>query len=175
MDFRDIFSGSPTPAKWKALGDFLMGGAMRGGNGVRVRQLGNRTIVSAKRQKPSVAGTAQVLQFEISTTATSLVAAPGVVDGSSRPATIEEDPADGTWYLEAKVSINSTTGDVTARSAQWASSPSSNTTTDFFSIIGTVEVTDGVPDPGTIDQYTYGPMVVIIHGKYAVPFGAIIF
>lgn len=50
MDLSDIFSGAFTPAKWKALGEHLAGGVVRGGPGVRVRNVGNRIIISARRR-----------------------------------------------------------------------------------------------------------------------------
>jgi len=73
------------------------------------------------------------------------------------------------------VSINSTTGAITSSVVAWKNTPSENTPTDYYFIIGSIEVVDGVPDTGTINQATYGPVMVIVHGKYDVPFGVIIF
>ncbi len=39
-----------TPAKWRALGSYLAGSVIRGGPGMRVRRMGNKTIVTAKRR-----------------------------------------------------------------------------------------------------------------------------
>lgn len=50
MNLAEIFSGPLTPAKWRALGEHLTGGIVRGGPGVRIRQVGNKVLVSAKRR-----------------------------------------------------------------------------------------------------------------------------
>lgn len=56
MDLSEIFQGRPSDAKWQALGEYLLQGTVRGGPGVRVRQVGNKTIITAKRQHGGVAG-----------------------------------------------------------------------------------------------------------------------
>lgn len=52
MELSEIFSGPMTPAKWRALGEHLQNGTVRGGPGLRVRQVGRHTILSAKRRFP---------------------------------------------------------------------------------------------------------------------------
>lgn len=120
--------------------------------------------------------TAESLQFEISVTEDSLVAAAGTIDGDAISALTQSSPANNTWYLEAKVVINSTTGVVTATSIQWtAGSPSSNTATDYYDVIGEVDVVGGVPDSSSIVQYTYGPMIVVQYGAVSDKWGVLIF
>lgn len=53
MDLSDIFSGALSPAKWRALGEYLASGTVRGGTGVRVRTVGGKVILSAKRGRGS--------------------------------------------------------------------------------------------------------------------------
>jgi hypothetical protein len=50
MDLADIFSGAISPAKWRALGEFLGKSRITGGQGVRVRQVAGQTIISARRE-----------------------------------------------------------------------------------------------------------------------------
>ena len=56
MDLSDIFSGALSPAKWRALGDYLAGGTIRSGPGLRVRQVGNQTLVTARRSRGGSGG-----------------------------------------------------------------------------------------------------------------------
>lgn len=58
MDLREIFNGAMSPAKWRALGEHLTGGTVRGGVGVRVRTVGGKVIVSAKRPRGAAGGSA---------------------------------------------------------------------------------------------------------------------
>jgi len=115
------------------------------------------------------------LPFQISVTSDTLKAAPGTIDGDSIAETTKASPANGTWYLEAKVTINDSTGVVTATAAQWSASASTDTATLFYSTIGTVVVTSGVPDANTITQANYGPLLVILHGTSSAKWGAMIF
>lgn len=50
MDLSDIFSGTVTPAKWRALGEYLNSGTISGGPGLRVRRVGNKTIITTRRR-----------------------------------------------------------------------------------------------------------------------------
>jgi len=56
MELSEIFQGRPSDAKWQALGEYLQQGTVRGGPGVRVRQVGNKTIITAKRGRPGTGG-----------------------------------------------------------------------------------------------------------------------
>lgn len=56
MDLTDIFSGALTPAKWKALGDYLSQPTISGGPGMRIRRVGNQTIISTRRERGGAGG-----------------------------------------------------------------------------------------------------------------------
>ena len=136
------------------------------GVGYRVTQTAGGTTVSPiKRRRASVTDT--ILPFQIRVTADSLIAAPGVIGGDSIAETVEASPADGTWYFEADVTINATSGAITAMAAAWVASLSTETSTDFFLTVGSVDVVSGVPDSTTIVQYTYGPLLVLQYGAVA--------
>jgi hypothetical protein len=47
MTIQEIFSGAFTPAKWQALGRYLMAGKIRGGVGIRVMESALGVIISA--------------------------------------------------------------------------------------------------------------------------------
>lgn len=136
-----------------------------------------REVVSV--DKPSEAES-DLLPFEITVTADTLKAAPGViaggVGGGTVPETTQASPANGVWYLEAKVTINDTTGAITAVAAQWtATTPSTDTSTNYHAVLGEVEVVSGEPDPSTIINYNYGPLLVVVHGAAVNKWGAYIF
>lgn len=125
---------------------------------------------------PSKGGAvASILPFQISVTEDSLKAAAGVLDMVTIPEIIESSPADGTWYLEAKITIDSSSGAITGRDVEWSSSASSNTTTEFYSIIGNVTVSGGVPDASTIYQGNYGPLIAIPYGTPTDKWGILIY
>lgn len=50
MDLSDIFSGAMTPARWRALGAYLESTGTITGPGLRVRKVGNKTILSTRRR-----------------------------------------------------------------------------------------------------------------------------
>jgi hypothetical protein len=50
MDLSDIFSGTMTPAKWRALGSYLESSGTITGPGLRARKVGNKTILSTRRR-----------------------------------------------------------------------------------------------------------------------------
>jgi hypothetical protein len=50
MNLSDIFSGKITDAKWRALGEYLQGGSISAGPGLRTRRVGNKTVISATRR-----------------------------------------------------------------------------------------------------------------------------
>jgi hypothetical protein len=51
MNLPEIFSGPITQAKWRELGRYLTGGVIRGGPGLRVRNVGGNTIISRVKSK----------------------------------------------------------------------------------------------------------------------------
>lgn len=91
-----------------------------------------------------------------------IVAAPGVLAGSAIAATTEASPADGTWYLQAKVTINTSTAAITARAVEWNSTEQSTASPNFYRTIGTVVVSGGTP--GSIIQNDWGPIVALPYG-----------
>lgn len=121
--------------------------------------------ISPWEQEPDgVAAVADtLLPFQITATPTLLRAEPGVLAGSAIAAVQEADPPiDTTWYAEASVTIDNTTGAITDRSVDWVSGfGSTDTATKFHLIIGTVEKYTGMGGETVIDitQYTYGPIL----------------
>jgi hypothetical protein len=63
MELSEIFQGRPSDAKWQALGEYLRQGTVRGGPGLRVRKVGNKTIISASRKKTVGGATAEFCPF----------------------------------------------------------------------------------------------------------------
>lgn len=104
----------------------------------------------------------KLLPFEITVTGSELIAEYGVIGTTAIQQQKESSPSDGTWYLEAKVVIDATTGVVnqpSGVSVQWVSAETSDTATDYHYTLARVEVSSGNPDPGTIVQYNYGPIL----------------
>ena len=114
-----------------------------------------------------------LLPFEITVAADTLKAAPGTIDGDSIAETTEASPANGTWYLEAKVTIDNTTGEITATAMDWVNAETADTSTEFHLSVGTVLVSGGVP--GTITQSNYGPLLVYSYGAINDKWAAAIF
>lgn len=138
---------------------------------------GNKTTVRLRNPNTESGGPGVALigEFQISVTATELRATPGTLASNAEPETIETTFADGTWYLEAKVTITATTGAITATELQWVDAESTNTTTEYFFTIGQVDVIDDIPDPSTIIQYTYGPIIAVLAGQPDSKWGVILY
>lgn len=62
MTLRDIFQGPLSPAKWRALGEYLSSSGIRAGKGTMVRQVGNQHVISVRRQPDILA---DVLPFQV--------------------------------------------------------------------------------------------------------------
>jgi hypothetical protein len=93
-----------------------------------------------------------------------LKAEAGVLGNASIDSPEEENPADGTWHLFAKVIINSSTGDITSSTVEWVNGDvPSDTTTNYHLKIARVDLEDGIA-AGFSMQYTYGPISVVIGG-----------
>ena len=103
--------------------------------------------------------------FQISASHALLKSAPGLLGGVEIDSQEEENPADGTWYLVAKVVINDTTGEITSSTVEWTTTESFETTTDYYLGIAEVGISDGAIQYAI--QYTFGPISVIIGGGYA--------
>jgi hypothetical protein len=50
MNLSDIFSGAVSPAKWRALGEYLESSGIVTGPGLRVRKVGNKSIITSRRR-----------------------------------------------------------------------------------------------------------------------------
>lgn len=183
LDLPRRLSGGPADlvAEWnrmveamKTLDRAMRARTIRPGDGTRINVSPSGTTIGVLPRSGRSSG--GVLPFQISVTPSSIKAAAGVLDGDSIAATVESSPANGTWYLEAKVTINATTGVVTATAVQWTlTTPSTSTTTDFYQIIGEVDVVAGVPDASSIIQYDYGPLIVVQFGDVSDKWGVLIF
>lgn len=126
-----------------------------------VHKLANRRH---KRGRGGTSGGGVILPFEVSVTGDSLIAAPGTVNGDAHAEEVNTTMTDGTWEFRAKVVINTTTGAVTSTDVVWESSPTADTSTDFYYTIAEVQIISGVPDSSTIVQYNYGPILVYTYG-----------
>lgn len=104
------------------------------------------------------------LPFQVKATPTLLNAAPGIIGSTSISGSVltESSPADGDWLLIGKVTINSTTGEITNEEVYWSSTSPTNTSTEFHIQIASVTVSS--PDPPEILQFNYGPIYVIVGG-----------
>lgn len=132
-----------------------------------------RGTSSAMRHTPVAASS--VLPFEISVTEDSLIAAGGIIDVDTHAEEINTTMTSGTWYFRAKVTIDNATGAITATDVLWSTTEAASTSTDFYLTIARVDVTSGTPDPATILQFTYGPLLVVLHGAPADVWAARIF
>lgn len=64
MEFPDIFKGTVTPAKWAALGEYLQTAGISSGPGLRVRRVGNRTIITTRRRALGAVGGSSLNPWE---------------------------------------------------------------------------------------------------------------
>ena len=128
-----------------------------------IEEIQSRIDTFVPNTKPSIVASGR-LPFTIRVTPTSLIGAPGTIEGSSIAEKVETSPANGTWYFLAKVTINNSTGVITAAVTQWLTSNPSNTATEFYSVLATVDVVSGIPDSSTITQFNYGPIFVVFYG-----------
>ena len=107
--------------------------------------------------------------FQVNTSGVDLVAAPSIIGET----TISSDtvlkviaPADGAWYLIAKVVIDDTTGVVSSEEVYWDDAvPPSNTATDFYTVIADATIVSAAIDE--VNQYNLGPLLVIVGGGTA--------
>ena len=107
------------------------------------------------------------LPFEIRCTDTDIYAMAGSINGIEHEKEIVEDPANGVWEFLAKVVIDSETGEIIETDVVCVPEETvDNTETDFYGLIGTITVVDGVPQRESIFQVNYGPII-------AYPFGAV--
>lgn len=120
-------------------------------------------------------GGSSIFPFQISATATAITAAAGTLEGYSIAAITQNAPANGDWYLQAKIIINATTGNVTSRAVEWVQTTGTPSATNYYSTIGKITVTATVPDAATIEQYNYGPLLTLRYGGVTDKWTLIIF
>jgi hypothetical protein len=93
-----------------------------------------------------------------------LVGAPGTIGEELIEETIEEDPADGTWYFYTRVTIDATTGATTEVIAQWFDAVQVNTPTVGHQLMNAFEVVDGNPTPAFVEGINFGPVYFLVKG-----------
>jgi hypothetical protein len=106
----------------------------------------------------------QKFQFQVFVRGLEIVAFPGSFVGSSIDEVVEVEPIDGDWYLYGKLTINETTGAITTQEVLWGQSIPDDTATIFYTGIAFINVDGGVPDPTSIEQYNYGPILGLVAG-----------
>lgn len=127
----------------------------------------NKALVELRDRKIEGVGTQMrnrkiPYPFQISVTPFLLKSAPGLLGVTSIATQEEENPADGDWYLVAKVVINSTTGNTVSRTVEWSTTFPADTTTDYHLMIAYVQILDSVIE--SAEQYTFGPLTVVLGG-----------
>jgi hypothetical protein len=101
--------------------------------------------------------------FQIYDTGTAFVSRAGTFNGSYGELT-QAATTDGTWRLYASLTINATTGEITASSVAWYASAQTSTTTTFYHLIGIGIVADS-GETRTVINYNYGPIFFLLHGS----------
>lgn len=139
--------------------------------GYLLKESPNGTVAEPVTSQPIITAD-QRLPFQISATKVSsggsvvpaLRAEAGLFGTDTFAALIEPSPDDGDWFLQAQITINATTGAITASDVYWSPTEDTDTSTDFYLTIAKITVTAGKPDPASIEQYSYGPITAYVHG-----------
>jgi hypothetical protein len=85
-------------------------------------------------------------------------------------------PAAGTWWLQAKIEINTTTGATVTRTVEFVETLGVNTAAITHLTLGKIIVaTGGVPDPASILQFNYGPILVVKCGGVTTRWNVILY
>ena len=100
--------------------------------------------------------------FEIYDTGAAFVSRAGVFNGACDELT-QAATTDGTWRLYASLTINTTTGEITASSVAWYASAQTDTSTVYYHLIGTGVVSGG-GTTRTVTNFNYGPIYFLIMG-----------
>jgi len=100
--------------------------------------------------------------FQIYDTGTAFVSRAGTFNGSYGELT-QAATTDGTWRLYASLTINATTGEITASSVAWYASAQTDTSTVYYHLIGT-GVVSGSGTTRTVTNFNYGPISFLIRG-----------
>lgn len=107
------------------------------------------------------------LPFQISGNGPSITAAAGSLAASSIAKTTEANPANGSWFYQAIIGINTATGDITSRATEWTQTPGTPTASTYYFTIGGVEVSGGKYQSGTAYNAAYGPIIALTVGSSA--------
>lgn len=129
-------------------------------SGMGVKSTHSGVIFTPKRLRAY----AQLLPFQIYVRNAAIFAAPGVFAYGSFPTTTQVAPTDGTWNLYGKLVIDDATGAFESTDVYWTDTTEDDTATDYFHLLGSVDVVSGVIDAGSLVQYNYGPVIAIPHG-----------
>jgi len=113
------------------------------------------------------------LPFQIQASGGKLVAAPGTVHTTAVEKTEITKPSNGTWTFFVKVTINTTTGEITDASAEWSKSEPDDSETEFHRVMAKVEIANGSVD--SVDQFDFGPVNVIMRGSTTGSWAAILY
>lgn len=135
---------------------------VKAGPGLLLRETSDGVVLSVARRRATRTPETR-LQFAIYIDGGDISAAPGVLGAAAIGTTTEVEPADGTWYLQAKVALDTATGAITARAVEWHSTEQSSSSPNFYRTIGTIVVADGSPTT-TIIQNDWGPIVALPYG-----------
>jgi hypothetical protein len=124
--------------------------------------LGIAPVAYTERIRPPATETPY--PFQVTASGALLKSAEGILGYEYIDSQEKENPADGDWFLVANVTINGTYGDISSATVEWRTTAPSSTETSSYLVIARVVITGGEVD--YIDQYTYGPIAVIIGGGY---------
>jgi len=102
------------------------------------------------------------LPFEITASATKLIAAAGTVHLTPIEKTILKDPANGDWYFITKISINNETGEILETSAEWVSEIPEESETEFLRVVGIVTIAAQKVEAAI--NFDFGPVNVFLFG-----------
>ena len=141
-----------------------LGGIISWAKGVNrtLAELRDRKIVGMEVVRHGGGGSVE-FPFQIYDTGTAFVSRAGTFDGSYGELT-QAATTDGTWRLYASLTINATTGEITASSVAWYASAQTSTTTTFYHLIGIGIVADS-GETRTVINYNYGPIFFLLHGS----------
>jgi len=140
-----------------------LGGIISWAKGVNrtLAELRDRKIVGMEVVRHGGGGSVK-FPFQIYDTGTAFVSRAGTFNGSHGELT-QSATTDGTWRLYASLTINATTGDVTASGVAWYASAQTDSSTTFYHLIGT-GVVSGSGTTRTVSNNNYGPLSYLIRG-----------
>jgi hypothetical protein len=140
-----------------------VGGLLSWARGVNrtLQELRDRKIVGAASKGK---GGSTPYPFQVSATPALLKSAPGLLGSVAIDAQEKENPANGFHYLRAKVTIDSTTGDITNSTVEWVTTLPTDSTTNYYRTIAEVFLSSG--SVVYAYQFTFGPISVVVGGGF---------